>query len=202
MKKKQKTFILFILVAFMASCNINQGNTSSNSMTLDEYNEFNKQQNEEEMIAINANFEPKLEITEEIKNTSLAELIKQEKGQLSAYDKVEKARTEKARLAYRKKWRQKMKRQFGYSEKKLDAIQSLSDLEFYQKNNRVSPLDFFYREEITYVSANSNLAKVYYLEDMGSFIKHNKEYYEKYKPNEETESVENQKHKNWDKYLQ
>ena len=55
--------------------------------------------------------------------------------------------------------------------------------------------------ELKYVPATTNLAKVYYLENREEFIKHNSEYIRKVLDKIQATNKNNEKQKNWDKYM-
>jgi len=184
-KNMKRVPSLLLLITFVSSCGNNQNNIRE-EMNEEEFQEFNEAKSQESMIAIETTFEPTLELTDEIKNSTLEELIRQGKGKLSKADQAKQD-------AYRKEMREKMKKD-GLSD---EFINYAGELEFAFRPK--SQLEIAREYKLKYVPVTSNLAKVYYLEDMGRFIEHNETYYNMIKMQEE--SHDQQEQKNWDKYL-
>ena len=86
---KVKLYII-CLVFILSSCTQNQ-NSTTRSMNEEDYQESRSL----DEIAVETTFEPTLELTDEIINSSLEDLIKQEKGKLSPYDQARKNDWEK-----------------------------------------------------------------------------------------------------------
>ena len=78
----KKLYLLLVISTIAVGCGNNQRSTSS-SMNEEEFQEYDSKKHEEGMIAIETTFEPTLELTDEIKNATLEELIIQGKGKLS-----------------------------------------------------------------------------------------------------------------------
>lgn len=201
--KKQYLCLIFSLILISCDFNSNQNGSNLSESVDGDYNSLTQ-------IAIDTNFEPTLELTDEIKNTSLKDLIKQEKGNYSTYDqwRIKEHRRKNKELLKQKKIKQtKELREQGYTEKEIKNIidnpffnLGLPELSFTEN-------DILHDYELKYVPESSNLAKVYYLENMGDFIRHNSSYYEKIigEKNEEEAAGEGyskqEKQKNWKNYL-
>lgn len=84
-------------------CGNNQRSTNS-SMNEEEFQKYDSVKHEEGMIAIETTFEPTLELTDEIKNATLEDLIIQGKGKLSKAD-------QERQDAYMKKFREDMRKE-------------------------------------------------------------------------------------------
>ena len=180
---------LLLLIAFVSSCGNNQNNTRA-EMNEKEFQEFNEAKSQEGMIAIETTFEPTLELTDEIKNSTLEELIRQGKGKFS---KDDQAKCE----AYMNENKRKMKGE-GISDEFIEFISQLETC-----YGPVSPSDVDANRGYTlkYVPKTTNLAKVYYLEDMRKFIKHNWIFYNNIIEKMQEDSQRQDEQKNWDKYL-
>ena len=180
---------LLLLIAFVSSCGNNQNNTRA-EMNEKEFQEFNEAKSQEGMIAIETTFEPTLELTDEIKNSTLEELIRQGKGKFS---KDDQAKCE----AYMSENKRKMKGE-GISDEFIEFISQLETC-----YGPVSPSDVDANRGYTlkYVPKTTNLAKVYYLEDMRKFIKHNWIFYNNIIEKMQEDSQRQDEQKNWDKYL-
>lgn len=178
---------LLLLIAFVSSCGNNQNNTRA-EMNEEEFQEFNEAKSQEGMIAIETTFEPTLELTDEIKNSTLEELIRQGKGKLS---KDDQAKCE----AYMSENKKKMKGE-GMSDEYIEFVSQLETSYKY-----VSPSDVNSEYKLKYVPKTTNLAKVYYLEDMGKFIEHNGIFYNNIIRKMQEDSQGQDEQKNWDKYL-
>ena len=183
---KTIVFMLMGTLIFLG-CKKNQS-SSRTEMNEEEFHEFNEVKNQDGMIAIETTFEPTLELTDEIKKSTLEELIRQGKGKLSKADQAKQD-------AYRKEMREKMKKD-GLSD---EFINYAGELEFAFRPK--SQLEIAREYKLKYVPVTSNLAKVYYLEDMGRFIEHNETYYKSIMIKMQEESHDQQEQKNWDKYL-
>lgn len=185
----KKSVYILMAMCFLLGCK-NNPSSSRTELNEEEFKEFNEAKNQEGMIAIETTFEPTLELTDEIRNSTLEELIRQRKGKLS---KADQAKQE----TYRKEMRNKMKKE-GLSD---DQINSSPYSQLGPSHQYVSPTDNVREYKLKYVPATSNLAKVYYLEDMGRFIEHNETYYNSIMIKMQEDSQSQQEQKNWDKYL-
>lgn len=180
---------LLLTILFVMGCKNNQS-TPKAETNEEEFQEFDETMNQDGMIAIETTFEPTLELTDEIKNTTLEDLIKQGKGHLSKSDQAKQD-------AYLKERRKKME-----SEDISNKQTKESDLaNIVPSRQYVSSTDIIREYKLKYVPATSNLAKVYYLEDMGRFIEHNENFYNEIISKIQEESEQSQEQKNWDKYL-
>lgn len=198
MNMSQVKFFIFCFVFILISCTQNQ-NPATKSMNAEDYQESRSL----DEIAIETTFEPTLDLTDEINNSSLEDLIKEEKGKLSPYDQARKNDWEKKRKKYIEEERIKIAnklRNDGRSKREItEALKSpMIGLGF--PPLIYSESDILYDFKIKYVPVTSNLAKVYYLENMGDFIRHNKKYYESVIYGEK-DSNQQQEQKNWNKYL-
>ena len=173
-----------MLIVFVWGCG-NSQNTTRIEMNEEEFQEYNQAKNQEGMIAIETAFEPTLELTDEIRKSTLEELIRQGKGKLS---KVDQAKHD----TYMREMRKKMKSE-GLSDEFINSLVS--------SHEYVSQTDVAREYKLKYVPATSNLAKVYYLEDMGRFIEHNEAYYNSIMSKMQEDSKGKDELKNWDKYL-
>jgi len=180
---------LLLLIALVSSCGNNQNNTRA-EMNEEEFQEFNEAKSQEGMIAIETTFEPTLELTDEIKNSTLEELIRQGKGKLS---KADQAKCE-AYMSENKRKR-KMKGE-GISDEYIEFVSQLETCYKY-----VSPSDVNREYKLKYVPKTTNLAKVYYLEDMGKFIEHNGIFYNNIIRKMQEDSQGQDEQKNWAEYL-
>ena len=138
-------------------------------------------------IDIPTTFEPTLELTDEIKNTSLADLIKQRKGKPSKADQA---------LVDRKL------EQRGIDINKIFPIEWW-DAVIYRVAYETEAIKFFDDVHIKHISTSSNLAKIFYLQDLCTFISLNTDYYIKNlweESEEQKEEREKNAQKNWDKY--
>lgn len=178
-----------VISAIVVGCGNNQRSTNS-SMNEEEFQEYDSKKHEEGMIAIETTFEPTLELTIEIRNSTLEELIRKGKGKLSKYDQAKQDE-------YIKKRRNEMKKE-GFSD---DQINSSPYINLIPPKPYVSQQDMNREYKLKYVPATSNLAKVYYLEDMGRFIEHNEKFYNEIISKMQEESTPQKEQKNWDKYL-
>lgn len=184
----KKVYLLLVISTIAMSCGLNQRSMNS-SMDEEEFQEYNKQKNDEGQIAIETTFEPTLELTDEIRNSTLEDLIKQGKGKLSRYDQQRQKTADENE-------RRKLKSQ-GYSKKQIEEMMKLPRI----RTERKSACDFAREYKLKYVPKTSNLAKVYYLEDMGMFIEHNHDFYYNIISKLQEESQKQLEQKNWDKYL-
>ena len=180
---------LILTTLFVWGCK-NNPSSSRTELNEEEFQQHNEQRNEDGMIAIETTFEPTLELTDEIKNSTLEDLIRQGKGKLSKADQAKQD-------AYRKEMRKKMKKE-GLSEEQINSS-PYSNL--VPSHKYKSSTDNAREYKLKYVPATSNLAKVYYLEDMGRFIEHNEAYYYSIISKMQEENQGQQEQKNWDKYL-
>ena len=190
--------ILYLILAtiFVWGCK-NNPNSSRTEMNEEEYQEYNQAKNKDGMIAIETTFEPTLELIDEIKNSTLEELIRQGKGKLSKADQQEHDAFIKERDNYLKKWRKEMRNK-GWTDQQIRGSEWVAMLGYKKPK---SQLEIAREYKLKYVPATSNLAKVYYLEDMGRFIEHNETYYNSIMSKMQKESQGQQEQKNWDKYL-
>ena len=186
----KKLYLLLVISTIAVGCGNNQRSTSS-SMNEEEFQEYDIKKHEEGMIAIETTFEPTLELTDEIRNATLEELIIQGKGKLSKAD-------QERQDAYMKKFREDMRKE-GLSDSQIKNSEwiGLVASSRQPKSSIESARDY----ELKYVPATSNLAKVYYLEDMGKFIEHNQDYYNSIASRAQDGEQQSPKQKNWDKYL-
>lgn len=181
--------ILFIISAIvLVSCNSNNQSSNSGIMTEAEY----QASRPSGTIDIPTTFEPTLELTDEIKNTSLADLIKQRKGKPSKADQALVDRKLEER---------------GIDINKMDSLRFPIVIEWDAVVYRVAYLTeaakFYDDVHIKHISASSNLAKVFYLQDLCTFISLNTDYYIKNlweESEEQKEEREKNAQKNWDKY--
>ncbi len=185
----KKSVYILMAMCFLLGCK-NNPSSSRTELNEEEFQEFDGVKNQEGMIAIETTFEPTLELTDEIRNSTLEELIRQRKGKLS---KADQAKQE----TYRKEMRNKMKKE-GLSEEQINSS-PYSNL--VPSHKYKSSTDNAREYKLKYVPATSNLAKVYYLEDMGRFIEHNEAYYYSIISKMQEENQGQQEQKNWDKYL-
>lgn len=142
----------------------------------------------ESMIAIETTFNPTLEITEDIANTTLEDLIKQNKGKYSKEELLQKEQNIK-----------RIMKEEGVSREFAEFIMS-------HRPQIKSPTDISLGAEVNlkFVPSTSALAKVYYLEDMEGFIRNNQEFYNNTinEINEEKQNkIEEEAQRNWNKYL-
>ena len=186
----KKELIILMLSFGVVGC-INQQSQPKAELSEDEFQKINKEKNKAGMIAIETTFEPTLELTGEIRNSTLEELIRQGKGKISKYDQmILDMKMKKVIKLYKDK---------GYTKKQIKELEKLGILEM---DADFKELWEYGREyKLKYVPATSNLAKVYYLEDMGRFIEHNQDYYNEVISKIQNDSQQNQEQKNWDKYL-
>lgn len=157
----------------VVGCSTNQRPTSS-SMNEEEFQVYDSTMHEERMIAIKASFEPTLELTDKIRNSTLEELIK------------ERYKEYKKRLQVE------------------GSTMSYETLNFiYPNPHIVTAARSHGMREVKKVPMSSNLAKVYFLEDFESFYIDNQEYYESI-INIQEEEFDNARRKKlkekWDKY--
>lgn len=101
------------------------------------------------MIAINPSFYPKIEITTELTQTSLKELIV-------------KDITEKNAL---RKWKTEF------------PNKDFSENEFLFTESLIEQFQPIYSDKVKYIPDNSNLSKVFFLQDKNAFVELNKYYY-------------------------
>ena len=192
-----RTIVYLLMGAFfLLGCKNNQS-SSKTEMNEEEFQEFNQAKNQDGMIAIETTFEPTLELTDEIKNSTLEELIRQGKGKLSEADQQEHDIFIKERDNYLKKWRKEMRNK-GWTDQQIRESEWVAMLG-YKKTK--SQLEIAREYKLKYVPTTSNLAKVYYLEDMGRFIEHNEAYYNSIMSKIQEDSQGQDEQKNWDKYL-
>lgn len=186
----KKVYLLLIISTMAVGCGNNQRSTNS-SMNEEEFQKYDSVKHEEGMIAIETTFEPTLELTDEIRNATLEELIIQGKGKLSKAD-------QERQDAYMKNFREEMRKE-GLSDSQIKNSEWIGLVASSRKpkSSIVSARDY----ELKYVPATSNLAKVYYLEDMGKFIEHNQDYYNAIANSVHDSIQQSPKQKNWDKYL-
>ena len=144
-----------------------------------------------------AQVEPTLELTDETKNSTLEELIRQGKGKLSKADQQEHDVFIKERDNYLKKWRKEMRNK-GWTDQQIRESEWVAMLGYKKPK---SQLEIAREYKLKYVPTTSNLAKVYYLEDMGRFIEHNEAYYNSIMSKIQENSQGQDEQKNWDKYL-
>lgn len=175
-------------MTIVVGCSNNQRSNSS-SMNEEEFQEYDSKKHEEGMIAIETTFEPTLELTDEIRNSTLEDLIKLGKGKLSKYDQQQKKIADENE-------RRKLKSQ-GHSKKQIEEIMKLPRF----RTEIKSAYEVAREYKLKYVPKTSNLAKVYYLEDMGRFIEHNQEFYDNIMNMQQEDNKDQQEQKNWDKYL-
>lgn len=179
--------ILFIISAIvLVSCNSNNQSSNSGIMTEAEY----QASRPSGTIDIPTTFEPTLELTDEIKNTSLADLIKQRKGKPSKADQA----------IVNHKLEQR-----GIDINKMDPLRFpiIWDAVVYRVAYETEAIKFYEDVHIKHISTSSNLAKIFYLQDLCTFISLNTDYYMKNlweKREEQKEEREKNAQKNWDKY--
>lgn len=181
-----KPILYLICAAFLISCNSNNNTTleqNQGGMTEDQY-QASRPSN---TIDIPTTFKPTIELTDEIRNTSLEDLVRQGKGKLKPIDEemVKKILIEK----YQGR---------GLSAEFINYMRQFAINDVVQKY-RAMPC----KVNLERVSVSSNLAKVLYLEDLVTFILYNQDYYfditQKMRDEaQEAQEAENQK--NWDKY--
>ena len=178
-----KYLIFFFGVISLVSCNNkNSHNYTNTTMTEEEWQNSKPQ----DMIAIETTFEPTLELTDEILNTSLEDLIKQKKGKYCPKEQIQ-IDNEIQRLIKEK----------GVS---MSYARFIAEQDFQHH-----PHSLYYIEPpVEHIPKTSALAKVYYLEDMGAFIRNNSDFYNKVLKEIDIET-EKQREKEildkWDKYL-
>lgn len=190
--------VLFLILTtlFVWGCK-NNPSSSRTELNEEEFQQYNEQRNEDGMIAIETTFEPTLELTDEIRNSTLEDLIRQGKGKLSKADQAKQDAFIKERDHYLKESRKEMKNK-GWTDQQIRESEWVAMLR-YKKTK--SQLEIAREYKLKYVPATSNLAKVYYLENMGKFIEHNEAYYNSIIIKMQEESQGQQEQKNWDKYL-
>lgn len=178
-----KYLIFFFGVISLVSCNNkNSHNYTNTTMTEEEWQNSKPQ----DVIAIETTFEPTLELTDEILNTSLEDLIKQKKGKYCPKEQIQ-IDNEIQRLIKEK----------GVS---MSYARFIAEQDFQHH-----PHSLYYIEPpAKHIPKTSALAKVYYLEDMGAFIRNNSDFYNKVLKEIDIET-EKQREKEildkWDKYL-
>lgn len=192
-----KNFVIstFAIIAFFG-CTTNQRESTS-EMSEDNFQEYNNKKNNDGLIAIETSFEPTLDLTDEIRNSTLEELIKQGKGKLSRYDQM-RADEEKRMIQQEIDEEKKELRRKGYSEKEINEMVHRPRLPKFRPK---PTYEYTGEYKLKYVPKTSNLAKVYYLEDMGRFIEHNQEFYNEVISKIKKDNKQNQEQKNWDNYL-
>lgn len=179
----KKGYILIALVILACLCVIgyidygdtiqdgltNKKSKNSSFLTSEEW----ESQRPKDQIAIDVNFNPTMELTDEIRNATLEDLII--KDYIRFYE--------------------------------LDEIQQLKEM---LKQDRLTIEERLYLKRLTlsdvslkFVSVNSNIAKIYFLQAPESFREHNSSYYnqcvEKVRQRLELEK-KMQNMKNWSKY--
>ena len=195
------SFLLFVFIVLFTSCvdNSSKQKEATRFVNEEEYQETKPL----DKIAIETTFEPTLELTDEIRNASLEDLIKQEKGKLSPSDQARKKEWERKTKIKIEKRKAEMAIQFrneGYTEEEIERMLKNPFANLVQDPLTYSESDILYDYTLKYVPISSNLAKVYYLENMGDFIRHNSEYYNKV-ISSKYENIQQEEQKNWDKYL-
>lgn len=176
----------------------------------------------DEMIRIDTSFKPTIELTSEIIELSLDELIIKK-----YYENKNKYENKKSELAIVKFEIDLLVRQGNLThldflnsnefEKKIRAVseilasyldEGLIDKEMLESIRRemeysLRPTFMNLEIEITTINKNTNVAKAYFLQDFKSFIKYNSKYYNKIIGNErqkEGKKKERERRENWEKY--
>lgn len=188
----KKAITLLAIICLVVGCSNNQTQTNK-EFSVDEFQKYADKKNEDGMIAIETTFEPTLELTEELRKTSLEELIKQGKGKLSKVDQMILNEKKKKVINY-------LKRK-GYSNKEIKTMEESGLIAIKIATLPKDPIEYSREYKLKYVPETSNLAKVYYLEDAGRFIEHNQKYYNDIISQIQESTPQDQEQKNWDKYL-
>ena len=165
---KNITTILFSL--FICLCGCNNNPKKSNVISEDEYQ---KMLQESGTIAVPATFMPTLELTDEIRESSLEDLIIQNKGKYSAIE-------EEKREEYINKIIKESRQQAILEGRKFTKEDEAFIREFEAKFERpMSPIEMSLYSGVTlkHLPQTSNIAKVFYMEKKESFIVYNKDFY-------------------------
>ena len=154
-----------------------------------------------DMIAVDTRFMPSLELSDEITNASLEDLIIEKRGNYRKYDQERRDEWIKKEIEQAKARYLAEGRRFTKADEK--SIISLLDFEEAPLSQTEYAL-IVGSTELKFVPVSSNLAKVYYLEDKGGFIRNNQKYYYSVllssRLSEESEKKQ-EAQKEWDKYL-
>jgi hypothetical protein len=154
-----------------------------------------------DMIAVDTRFMPSLELTDEITNASLEDLIIEKRGNYRKYDQEKRDKWIQEEIEQAKARYLAEGRRFTKADEK--SIISLLDFEEAPLSQTEYAL-IVGSTELKFVPVSSNLAKVYYLEDKGGFIRNNQKYYYSVllssRLSKESEK-EQEDQKEWDKYL-
>ena len=135
---------------------------------------------EEEQIKVDVAFKPTMVLTDEIKNTTLKDLILKEKGKFSSEEQKDNNRIYQEALIKAQKNPEMKKILKDLSPNKYTEMTIIRRFapkkpmsqRWYETKGRE-------HERCESVPESSNLAKVYYLQDMGEFVRHNEDYFEK-----------------------
>ena len=164
-----KRLIILIILVVLCLCGCKNA-PKSNIFTEDEYR---KMLQESGKIAVPATFMPTLELTDEIRESSLEDLIIQNKGKYSAFE-------EKRREEYINE-RIKNARQRAFSEGRKFTKQDEKIIrELEAKFERpMSPIEMSLYSGVTlkHLPQTSNIAKIFYMEQKESFIIYNTDFY-------------------------
>lgn len=178
-----KYLIFFLGVISSVSCNNKNGCSYTNATMTEEEWQNTKPQ---DVIAVETTFEPTLELTDEILNTSLEDLIKQQKGKYCPKEQIQ-INNEIQRLI----------KEEGVS---MEFARFIVEQEIQHRPHSL----YHINPPVKHIPKTSGLAKVYYLEDMGAFIRNNSDFYNKVLKDIYIEN-EKQREKEildkWDKYL-
>ena len=157
---------------------------------------------QEEQIKINVLFQPTFNLTDDIKRTSLEELIRQDRGNFSPYE--QKTNQKIYKELYNRSDDELRAILVKLSPKKATHMRLIRSL----YGTKTSAAETWANEtieknsEYKYVPASSNLAKIYYLQDMGEFIRNNEDYFQRIQDCLlEERKQKMQKEKKWDIYI-
>ena len=161
--------IIPIMLGVLCLCECKNA-PQSNSFTENEYRQMLQ---ESGMIAIPATFIPTLDLTDEIRESSLEDLIIQNKGKYSAFE-------EKKREVYINK-RVEDERQRAFSEGREFTEQDEKLIRIVEANSErpISPLEMAMYSDVTlkHLPQTSNIAKIFYMDKKESFILFNQDFY-------------------------
>lgn len=164
-----KRLIILIIGGVLCLCGCKNA-PKSNTFTEDEYR---KMLQESGKIAVPATFMPTLELTDEIRESSLEDLIIQNKGKYSAFE-------EKRREEYINE-RIKNARQRAFSEGRKFTKQDEKIIREHEAKfeRPMSPIEMSLYSGVTlkHLPQTSNIAKIFYMEQKESFIIYNTDFY-------------------------
>lgn len=177
-----KRLIILIIGGALCFCGCKNAPKSS-ILTEDEYR---KSLQESGLIAVPADFMPTMELTDEIRESSLEDLIIHNRGK---YSKNEEKRREKYIQEQVDMARQRaLMEGRRFTKKEEQAIRELEAL----LERPISPSEMALNASVTikHVPQNSNIAKVFYMENKEMFIFYNMDYYNRVKDKQRFSSRE------------